>query len=479
MTKVDVSSLTKANSGKIIQSIETLDGSISSLISSIDSFVSGSTGQLQGNGYDLIRKVLYFYSNSFTKLKSLLSNYKESIISANNGMINYMAEFSYLDTKYLGEIVDTINMLHAYYDYIASRPESDFNKPSDKAAILADLDAKIKFFEYVKDKLVGLKPEDDGLYSGLSQALGSFRNFGNIIGLIPNNTYWYKAGLNKTIREHFNEERARTLTSVLDQVTDPKILELISSAFSLLGNMEGTDISKVVYSRQDRFNIRENGQLALDCSGFVTYLFNQVYGENIPEYANTGTMSQGRVELKLINEDKNHQYDPNTGQMTVTLYHRNGQSYTEVYDAYPYTGDDGKTHYAILEKSYASGQPKSHTYYNYPFEALDENQTPQAGDIYMDGRNHVRIYLGSDGNHDYYIEVHEDQNGVQVVQMSGGRGPDGSYTGTLVSHIGSHRDSNVGNMGYDSGYYRYTGESSITHNSSESGTEVLQEFSTN
>ena len=96
-----------------------------------------------------------------------------------------------------------------------------------------------------------------------------------------------------------------------------------------------------------------------------------------------------------------------------------------------------------------------------------------------------RIYLGSydkdgsDDEGDYYIEVHEDANGVQVVKMSGGRDSDGSYTGTLVSHIGSHRDCNVGNMGYDSQYYRYTGESSITHNSSDSGTEVLQEFSTN
>lgn len=464
MTRIEKSSLSVANSGEIITKSEEASEAFLSVASSINDFVSNSQTELVGNGFDSIRNVLSFYSDALTKASELVLTFENAIKTNNNSMAVYMDFASVLDTADLRKISDLLNHLYALLRYIESIPAEKFNNICNKDRLIAETKAKIDYFERLKAKIEGMPKKDGTLFSFLMNSLNRIRNFSNMIDSIPNDLYWYRAGLNKLVRDNYSEEKEAILISLMNEIDDPQTLELMMAAFGLLGYIEGTKKTKVVYSQARRNTTNKDGQRYLDCSSFVTYLYNQVYNADIPVNANTGTMNKGYISLLKLVEGKNNvggklfilKFDEETGTASLGKYNSNGELKYEDIDVYKYDAPDGETYYCSPDVPYINGAPASNFRYEYPYEVLEDGEEPQPGDLYITkNKGHVRLYLGSVGGDSYYIECHDNSNGVEVVKM------DENNNSTIISHKDTTDSTNVGKMDKDSYYLRYNGNTMV------------------
>ena len=449
MTKVTSSSLNAANSGSMISTIEQATEQAQVVASTINAFISSSSGNLKGNGFDAIRNILSFYATAFSKMNVLGESFKESLISNNNAMLNYMEGNDTLNTDDLPSIIAILRSLRAELAAVISTPESHYARIGvSKQALIDSLTSSINYFEHLKKLIEGLEPKDAELFGNLTSVYQSITSFGASAGSIPVGKYLYDTILT-IIEDNFEGENEDILKLLMGDINDPNVLRLMYGAFSLLGVIDGTDVSKVRYSSVNRGNVNNNGQLLLDCSSFVAYVYNLAYGESIPTgIVNTGTMNGYGIPIREFKiGEQGFTYNPETGEGTYKVYSSNGESRNVTVPIVTYTDTSGNVHYVSPTISASTTNFR----YEYPFENVPENEEPKPGDINVTNqKGHVRIYLGTYNDVDYYIECHNNNNGVQVVTDSG----------IVPTTSNSASLSDTPNMN-SSHYMTYNGESGV------------------
>ena len=97
--------LKKANK-KISKDLLDLSDSISKVTSSIDNFVTGTTKDLKGRGYDAVRKKLSGFSLALDRLSTTLSNSSQDLSNANNSVSSAMEGVS--KASYSKEMIDDL-----------------------------------------------------------------------------------------------------------------------------------------------------------------------------------------------------------------------------------------------------------------------------------------------------------------------------------------------------------------------------------
>ena len=362
MTRVTTSALNLANNGNIKTSIQAVLDKIDSVTSAIDNFSSQSETVLIGQGYNSVRRILSFYRDAFVKMKQALINFDDSMTSNNNSMINFMDEFSDLDTAREPEIKSLIDRLERQIAAVeATSAESLAKIGIDKYALLAYLREILAYFKKLYKKLVDLPPTDRTLFDGLQSAYQNIQILSSSAESIVIQNYWYNAHIDGLKKGNIDEERELPL--LIEAIEnwpadiDPRVVQMVSLGLSCIG----TGITYTNDTGPRNAIDPETGlPSSADCSSFTRYLFNNAFGLDLPEYTNTYQLNSLHQEI------------------------------------YPETGEPWK-----------SGTAHTNEFYDYPFVEVP-NEEIQPGDYYVDAGSHVRVCVGlTDDNQPVYIEVHD------------------------------------------------------------------------
>lgn len=178
------------NSGitKSISLIDNCGNDITSVMSSLDSFINDT--KLNSEAYDKIRSLISSYKNLLLIDRQIASDLSQAINSTTANMSNFMGEFDEIDDSKKDEINNSIIALRnsiADYDNQV-RELSATGVDNDEIGVInqnkANALANLEHYNKLMEKISALASYDNGQYSqltGISSNLASLKtNFENI-----------------------------------------------------------------------------------------------------------------------------------------------------------------------------------------------------------------------------------------------------------------------------------------------------------
>ena len=322
--KVFSSNLTKANKDNI-DNLELVIKITTKVGDLLDDFISNTTDQLKGSGYDMIRVKVSLYKEAYIVLHTVSENLLSSIYYINNSMLNYMEGYEYLDNSQVGELSQYLSNIAAYIDYLSQKSASDGLDYSAEIAEWQELYNKIK---HLIELLKGLSSKDNELFTSLEAIINDVENVARMVDGINESTFTKEGleALKNGSHKIYNYDPNKIIFSE-EYKTIPKLPEVDTSnmsdnAINILNEIMETwpeDMTEdriiaiqtaltlldkgIGYSMDYRHSKDSNGfPRYMDCSSFVTYCLRAA-GVDIDPGAYTGTYLRSNSNFYTIERD--------------------------------------------------------------------------------------------------------------------------------------------------------------------------------
>ena len=171
--KVFSSNLTKANKDNI-DNLELVIKITTKVGDLLDDFISNTTDQLKGSGYDMIRVKVSLYKEAYSVLHTVSENLLSSIYYINNSMLNYMEGYSMLDDSRIPEVNGRIRTVEALIAKLEGTEEANPNDIAALRQLLSELRAFLA-------KLEKLAPADALAFGIVSSVATDVHRYGNAL----------------------------------------------------------------------------------------------------------------------------------------------------------------------------------------------------------------------------------------------------------------------------------------------------------
>ncbi len=174
--------------GGISQSVSLLnscESSITSVMSSLDTFISDST--LNSTAYNKIRSLLEEYKSILLTDKQIANDLASSIDSTTSNMAAFMGEFDEIDDgKKEGLSNSILSLRNSIAEYNASVNALSKEEDADKIRIINQNKANaldsLDYYNRLLDKINSLASQDSGQYGQLASVSGSLKNLTSTFG---------------------------------------------------------------------------------------------------------------------------------------------------------------------------------------------------------------------------------------------------------------------------------------------------------
>ena len=271
MTKLITSDLIAANKEEVLQSIPDLITKANKLQSDIEAFISNSKGKLSGKGYDTARHLLNSYVDALSNQQKILNDVYESVISANNYLINYAKGYSELDDSLKDEIYNKMNSIYSnigFLDRLYENNEYDnyftFQYEDFRSSLLYQYNKLYELYNIIND----LQNADTHAYNIIKNSNENNANFSiSIAGSKLVSIFrQYDVDIN-----HFKPETLQKLESVYPSWPsdmEKKRIQTIVIALTLWQQEP-----KITYSQKDRALMKDGKPVSMDCSRFISYCY--------------------------------------------------------------------------------------------------------------------------------------------------------------------------------------------------------------